>query len=382
MTTAGAREVQIDAANGASRILVGGGLLGQLGPLAAAHWPAARTAWLISDRTVYDLHGGTASASLEAAGLRVRAAIVPPGEESKSFAQVLALYDQLLTGGAGRTDVVVALGGGVVGDLAGFVAATCLRGLPLVQAPTSLLAMVDSSVGGKTGVNHPTGKNLVGAFYQPPLVVVDPALLATLPPRELAAGWAEVVKYGFIERSIPGCEAGELVLLPWLERAGADLARLEPAVTAAVVHHCIDLKARVVRADPTEQGLRAILNYGHTIGHALEAAAGYGALLHGEAVAIGMRAAMTIAVELGRCAPALLDRQQALVRRFGLPEATTGLRPEAVWSYLRRDKKAVAGQLRWILPAEPGRVDIVQGVDEAVIGWALTAVTGMAAPAG
>ena len=378
MTIAGAREIHIDTATGASRILVEGGLLARLGELVAERWPRARAAWLISDETVHEHYGATAAARQAAAGLRVSARSVPPGEASKALTTAFALYDWLLAGGVERGDVVVALGGGVVGDLAGFVAATCLRGLPLVQVPTSLLAMVDSSVGGKTGVNHPAGKNLIGAFYQPPLVVVDPALLTTLPPRELAAGWAEVIKYGLLERSVPGLEDGEPVLLPWLERESTALARLEPAVTAAVVHHCIDLKARVVRADPLEQGLRAILNYGHTIGHALEAAAGYGQLLHGEAVAIGMRAAATIAIELGRCAPALLARQQALVRAFGLPETAPGLRPESVWPYLRRDKKAVAGTLRWIVPTEPGRVEIVQGVDAATIERALAVVTGAA----
>jgi 3-dehydroquinate synthase len=376
VTATDAAEVQIETINGASRILVAPGLLAELGRLVAGRWPGARTAWVISDESVYALHGPAARASLEAASLRVSAYTVPDGEESKALAIVLPLYDWLLGGGVGRGDVVVALGGGVVGDLAGFVAATCLRGLPLVQAPTSLLAMVDSSVGGKTGVNHPTGKNLIGAFYQPPLVVVDPAVLATLPPRELAAGWAEVIKYAFIERSIPGLEERQPVLLPWLEREADALAQLEPVATTAIIHHCIDLKARVVRVDPLEQGIRAILNYGHTIGHGLEAAAGYGRLLHGEAVAIGMRAAAGMAVALGRCQPDLLERQQALIRRFGLPEIAPDLHPAAVWPYMRRDKKAVAGQLRWILPDAPGRVEIVQGVDEAVIERALATVTG------
>jgi 3-dehydroquinate synthetase len=236
--------------------------------------------------------------------------------------------------------------------------------------------MVDSSVGGKTGVNHATGKNLIGAFYQPPLVVVDTALLATLPPRELAEGWAEVIKYGLIERSVPGMEGGAPVLLPWLERETAVLTGGQPDAIAAVVRHCIDLKARVVRADPYERGLRAILNYGHTVGHALEAVAGYGRLLHGEAVAIGMRAAASLAVDLGRCAPALLERQQALVRQFGLPEAAPSIDAAAVWPYMRRDKKASAsGGLRWVLPGEPGLVEIVSGVDEALVQRAVERVT-------
>jgi 3-dehydroquinate synthase len=371
-------DVRIETARGDSRIVVGPGLLDQIGPLIVERWPRARAIWLISDETVAAVHGPATLASLTATGRRVATRTVPAGETSKSLAMAADLYDWLLTGGAERGDVVVALGGGVVGDLAGFVAATCLRGMPLVQVPTSLLAMVDSSVGGKTGVNHPAGKNLIGAFYQPPLVVVDSLLLTTLPPRELTAGWAEVIKYGFIERSVPGLEAREPVLLPRLEAAAGDLLRLEPAITAAVVRHCIDLKARVVRADPFEQGIRAILNYGHTVGHALEAVAGYGVLLHGEAVAVGMRAAATIAVELGHCAPALCERQQALLLRFGLPVAAPGLVPAAIWPYLRRDKKVDAGTLRWVLPGEPGAVAIVRGVNEAVVDRALALVTGEA----
>jgi 3-dehydroquinate synthase len=380
MSQAELAAITIETPTGDSRILVGDGLLGDLGRLATERWPRARVAWLISDEAVFALHGEAAVAALAGAGLRVRHTRVPAGEASKSLAEASRLYDWLLGGNVERADLVIALGGGVVGDLAGFVAATCLRGLALVQVPTSLLAMVDSSVGGKTGVNHPAGKNLIGAFYQPPLVVVDPALLRTLPPRELRSGWAEVVKYGLIEGSIPDPRPGERPLLPWLEADAADLARLAEPVTGEVIRRCIDLKARVVRADPLEQGVRAILNYGHTVGHAVEALAGYGALLHGEAVAIGMRAAALIAADLGRCAPALVERQQALLRRFGLPETAPGLAPAALWPYLRRDKKAAAGALRWVLPATPGYVEIVHGVDEAVVDRALALITG-AAPA-
>lgn len=367
-------EIMIDTTNGHSRIVVGPGRLAEVGRLIAERWPQARAAWVVSDSSVAPLHGPAVAAQLAAAGLRAEHYAVPAGEASKSMTQALALYDWLLGGEVKRSDVIVALGGGMVGDLAGFVAATCLRGLPLVQIPTTLLAMVDSSIGGKTGINHATGKNLIGAFYQPPLVVVDPTLLSTLPPRELAAGWGEVIKYAFIERSIPGFETGEPILLPWLERAAAALQRLEPAATAAVIHHCIDLKARVVRVDPTEQGLRAILNYGHTAGHAIEAEAGYGRLLHGEAVAIGMRAAMLLAVSTGHCAPALLDRQQTLIRRFSLPERAAGATVAALWPYLRRDKKATAGSLRWVLPTEPGRVELVRGIADGHVDAALEQV--------
>ena len=374
-------DVRITTATGPSRIVVGAGLSERLGALVAERWPRASATWLVSHEAIARHYDRAIHGSLAAAGLRVHAHAVPEGESSKSFAQVTALYDWLLEGGVERGDVMVALGGGVIGDLAGFVAATCLRGLPLVQVPTTLLAMVDSSVGGKTGVNHATGKNLIGAFYQPPLVVVDPALLATLPPRELASGWAEVIKYGMIERSIPGSENASPRLLAWLEDEGEALRRLEPEPTARVIHHCVDLKARVVEVDPTEQGVRIILNYGHTIGHGLEAAAGYGALLHGEAVAVGMRAAANIAVATGRCAPDLLERQQRLIRAFHLPETAAGLSRDEVWAFMRRDKKVEAGALRWVLPTGPGSVEIARGVDEATVERALTLVMADPAPA-
>jgi 3-dehydroquinate synthase len=369
--------ITLETAIGESRIVVGAGGLEHLGRLVTERWPRAQAAWLISDETVLRHHGAAAEAALLAAGLRVQHAAVPAGEASKTLAEVARLYDWLLSGGVTRGDVVVALGGGVVGDLAGFVAATCLRGLPLVQVPTTLLAMVDSSVGGKTGVNHTAGKNLIGAFYQPPLVVVDPALLATLPARELASGWAEVVKYGMIEGSVPDPRPG-VPLLDWLEAAAPALVELVQPATSDVIERCIDLKARTVRADPTEQGIRAILNYGHTAGHAVEAAAGYGVLLHGEAVAIGMRVAASIGVATGRCAPALLARQQALLRRFDLPDRVAGVTPAALWPYMRHDKKAEAGALRWVLPTGTGRVEIVRGVDEATVDAALAQITSAA----
>jgi 3-dehydroquinate synthase len=280
----------------------------------------------------------------------------------------------MLGHGVTRRDIVLALGGGMVGDLAGFVAATCLRGLPLVQAPTSLLAMVDSSVGGKTGVNHAAGKNLIGAFYQPHLVVVEPSVLQTLPARELRSGWAEVIKYAMIDASAPDQAPTQPPLLDWLEAQAAALVSLQSPSLERVIQRCIELKVAVVRADPTEQGIRAILNYGHTAGHAVEAAAGYGQLLHGEAVALGMRVAATIGVATGRCEPALLERQQALLRRFGLAETVAGLTPADLWPYMRMDKKADAGSLRWVLPRSPGQVELVRDIDEAIVDAALALI--------
>lgn len=369
-----ADEICITTTSGESRILVGAGLLAEIGALVVATWPRARVARVIADAAVAPLQGPFVANALSAAGLTVHTRSVPTGEASKSLAAASELYDWLLGGGVARDDIVIALGGGMVGDLVGFVAATCLRGLALVQVPTTLLAMVDSSVGGKTGVNHATGKNLIGAFYQPPLVVVDPTLLTTLPARELTSGWGEVIKYGLIECSIPGHASAEPVLLPWLEAEAAALMALDPARTSAVVRHCIDLKASVVRVDPLEQGPRAILNYGHTIGHALEAVAGYGGLRHGEAVAIGMRAAAKLGCLTGHCQPTLLERQQALIRRFGLPERAPEQTPAELWPYIRRDKKAISGTLRWIIPTTPGRVEIVRGIDEDQVERVLTTI--------
>ena len=229
---------------------------------------------------------------LRESGFSVSTHAVAPGEGSKSLATAGELYDWLLGGGVERGDVIVALGGGVVGDLAGFVAATVLRGIGLVQVPTSLLAAVDSSVGGKTGINHAAGKNLIGAFLQPPLVIVDTALLRTMPARELRSGWAEVVKHAVIQRSTPGGERGDLAEV--LARNAARLSQLEEPATSYVVWRNIALKAAVVAADERETGIRAFLNFGHTLGHAIEAADYQ--LLHGEAVALGMRAASELGV--------------------------------------------------------------------------------------
>jgi 3-dehydroquinate synthase len=266
--------------------------------------------------------------------------------------------------------VVIALGGGVVGDLAGFVAATVLRGVGLVQVPTSLLACVDSSVGGKTGIDHLAGKNLIGAFYQPPLVVVDPSLLRTLPPRELTSGWAEIVKHALIQPSTPGGESADL--LSFLERNADHLLALEEPATSYLIRRNVALKAAVVEADEREQGIRAYLNFGHTLGHAIEAA-GY-TLLHGEAIAIGMRAAARLGIAMGTFDEAGLQRLDALLDRYGLP-ATTDADPDRVLSLIGSDKKRAAGRQRWVLPLSAGGVTIRDDVPEAMVREALLGVT-------
>lgn len=343
--------------SGRSDLYAAPGLLAEVGTLARRRWPKARRAWVIADEHVLPLWGAPVEGSFTQAGFDVTMRAVPAGEGSKSLQEASTLLDWLLGGGIERGDVVVALGGGVVGDLAGFVAAIVLRGVGLVQLPTSLLAMVDSSVGGKTGVNHALGKNLIGAFYQPPLVVADPHVLRTLPPRDLRNGWAEIVKHSMIECTATGTP--EPVLLPWLEGRTPVGGLGEPGELAALIAHNIRLKAAVVRADEREAGLRRILNYGHTLGHAIEAA-GY-RYLHGEAVALGMRAAARLAHRLGLCDADLVARQDALLDRLDLPRTYDG-EWEPVREHLLRDKKVVQGTLTWILPEGPGRVVVRRDV--------------------
>jgi shikimate kinase / 3-dehydroquinate synthase len=294
---------------------------------------------------------------------------VAPGEGSKSLATAGELYDWLLGSGVERGDVIVALGGGVVGDLAGFVAATVLRGVGLVQVPTSLLAAVDSSVGGKTGINHAAGKNLIGAFLQPRLVIVDTALLATMPAREFRSGWAEVVKHAVIQRSTPGGERGDLAEV--LTRNVKRLVSLEEPTTSYVVLRNIALKSAVVAADERETGVRALLNFGHTLGHAIEAADYQ--LLHGEAVALGMRAASELGVLCGTCGRPEADRIGCLIDRFDLP-SKAGLQEGRVMDRLGSDKKRVAGRQRYVLPIDGGGVIIRDDVTEDVVRKALASV--------
>lgn len=313
---------------------------------------------LVSDSNVFVLHGVHLEGALRSDGFSVASFQIEPGEESKSQQGASRLYDWLLDVGTERRDVVIALGGGVVGDLAGFVAATYMRGLRLVQVPTSLLAQVDSSVGGKVAVNHPRGKNLIGAFYPPSLVVVDPATLSSLPARELSAALAEVVKMGIILDP-------ELVDL--LDRKAESVLRLDAAVLEEVISRSIELKAGVVEEDEKESGLRAILNYGHTIGHGIEAASDYSLYRHGEAVAIGMQGAARLAVEMGLCEPDLLQRQENLLWSLGLPLFYQGLPVGRILEAMSKDKKAARGKLTWVLPERIGKVVIRRDVPESSI---------------
>jgi shikimate kinase / 3-dehydroquinate synthase len=347
----------IDVPAGRSDLYASAGVLDQAGGLIRHRWRDAQRAWIVTDHNVQERWGGKVRRILHDAGFQTDLFAVDPGEHSKSFGVVERVLDWMIRGKVNRRDIVVALGGGVVGDLGGFVAAIALRGLGLVQIPTSLLAMVDSSVGGKTGVNHELGKNLIGSFYQPQLVIADALILQTLPPRELCAGWAEVIKHAMIERSATG--TSESGLLDALEALGNHPCDLPPETMAKLIAWNIAIKAEVVRQDERESGLRRLLNYGHTLGHAMEAAEYR--YIHGEAVALGLRAAARLGRRLGMCDDSLVERQDALLDSAGLPDRFTG-KLDLVLDRLTRDKKAVNNRLTWILPVAPGTVTVRQDV--------------------
>lgn len=325
-----------------------------------------RKAMVVADENVRPLAAPLAEA-LREAGIEPTTAAVPPGESSKSLDYAADLFDVLVGMRADRHTVVVAVGGGVVGDLAGFAAATYARGLPLLMVPTSLLAQVDSSVGGKVGINHPRAKNIIGAFHQPAGVWIDTEALGSLPERELRCGLAEVVKYGVI------LDAG--FFADQEERAEAILAR-DPAAIRRIVARSCRLKADVVERDEREEaGRRAVLNFGHTVGHAIEAVAGYGGRFrHGEAVAAGMVAECRIAERLGWIDGSVTGRVEALLRRLGLPTSCEDLTADALLEAMTRDKKNRGGRVRFVLPRAIGRVELTDapGVDDirAALGGA------------
>lgn len=318
---------------------------------------------VISDSNVSDLYATKVVEQLQAVGARVDLAVVAAGEPSKSIEQAHALWQQMLDFRADRKSVVVPVGGGVIGDLGGFIAATFARGLSMIQIPTTLLAQVDSSVGGKVGVNLPAAKNMVGAFWQPRGVLIDIDVLQSLPEREYRAGLAEVVKYGVIL---------DADFFAFLEANLAGLNGRDGQVLTEVVATCCRLKAVVVANDEREEtGLRAVLNYGHTFCHAIESLSGYGEFLHGEAVAIGMLCASRLAAKMGRIDPALTRRQHDLLTALALPVAVPDLNHDELISCMRRDKKVEHGELRFVLPSRLGHVELVGQVDEADVRWAL-----------
>ncbi|MEO1617177.1 MAG: 3-dehydroquinate synthase [Planctomycetota bacterium] len=297
--------------------------------------------------------------------IRVDSCPVASGEPSKSIAEYQRLLAWMLEHRADRRSVVIAVGGGVVGDLTGFVAASFARGIRFVQVPTTLLAMVDSSVGGKTGINLPGGKNMVGAFWQPSFVWIDTATMTTLPDRSYLSGLAEVVKYGVID---------DAAFFAWLSDNAQRLAQRDAAALAHAIRESCSSKARVVRDDEREtSGRRAILNYGHTFAHAIEATAGYGTVLHGEAVSIGMQMAATLAIDLGLCDPELLTAQTQVLENCKLPITFADADPDAMLPIMMRDKKVSHGNLRFILPSSIGNVDLVGNVPSGLVRQAIEA---------
>ena len=336
-------------------ITIGSGMLA-LAPT-WADVPASSSALVVTNTTVAPLYAAVLEQALRGRHAAVHRVELPDGEAHKTWASLNLIFDALLGHGCDRKTVIYALGGGVVGDMAGFAAASYMRGVPFVQVPTTLLAQVDSSVGGKTAINHPLGKNMIGAFYQPRLVVCDLATLATLPPRELSAGLAEVIKYGPI---------ADLAFLDWIEANLGLLLRRDPAALAHAVKRSCEIKAWVVGQDEREAGLRAILNFGHTFGHAIEAGLGYGEWLHGEAVGCGMVIALQLSLRLGGVQPDFVERVTALIRNAGLPVAGPRLGADRYLELMRVDKKAEGGEIRFVVIDAPGRAAVRRAPDAMV----------------
>ena len=335
------------------------GVLGEIGQRLSSLGVKGKVG-VVTNSIVGRLYAPGVLRSLRAAGWDASTIVLPDGERAKSMRSVSAILDSLVTARFERGSVLVALGGGVIGDLTGFAASIYMRGIPFVQVPTTLVAQVDSSVGGKTGVNHPLGKNLIGTFFQPRLVLVDPDTLRTLPPREWVAGLAEVIKYGVI---------ADETFFAYLEQHMDRLLKLDAEPVGHVIARSCEIKASVVERDERESDLRRILNYGHTIGHALESLGGYRKLIHGEAVAIGMVQEADLARHLGLCAPDVVERQRTLVRRAGLPDALPETTFGRLWAAMQHDKKVVQGRVYCVLPERIGRVVIQPLEREACRQW-------------
>jgi 3-dehydroquinate synthase len=350
-------EIPVNLGARAYRIVVRAGALETVGP-ELAKLRVGRRAALVSDAAILRLHGEPVRQGLKAAGFEVTEILLPEGEQAKTLDVARQVWDRLLEAGCDRTSTVVALGGGAVGDLAGFAAATYMRGINFVQVPTTLLGQVDASIGGKTAIDHPRAKNLIGAFHQPRLVVVDPAVLATLPEREYRAGLAEVIKHGIVL---------DAAYFEDLERSVSAVLRRDLATVERVVAGSCRIKGAVVERDEQEAELRHVLNYGHTIGHALEAATSYDRWVHGEAVSLGIVAEARIAEALGIAKPATTERQIELLRAVGLPVSGLGAAPAAIVEALGRDKKARDGKVPFVFAPEIGAFRLVFDVPPAAV---------------
>jgi 3-dehydroquinate synthase len=365
----GTQTVTVDTGRERYDIVIGHGLLAL--PQCWAGLPRAAQAVVVSNATIAPLWAARLVQALQSHYRQVTVIELPDGEAHKDWPALNAIFDHLLSHGADRKTVLFALGGGVVGDITGFAAGCYMRGVPFVQVPTTLLAQVDSSVGGKTAINHALGKNMIGLFYQPQRVVCDLDTLQTLPQREFIAGLAEVIKYG------PIADEG---FLGWIEHHLDDLLAREPGALTHAIRRSCEIKAQVVGQDEKEGGLRAILNFGHTFGHAIESGLGYGQWLHGEAVGCGMRMATDLSVRLGLLPPEALQRMHRLLVQAGLPVQAPDLGAETYLDWMGRDKKAEAGEIRFVVLESMGRA-VVRPAPDDLVCQVLEAAVGRGAPA-
>ena len=351
------QRLKIDLGARSYDIILGSGLLDRVGELLSQVLQTSRII-LVTHPSLFRLYGDKVLAGLKKQGWATDIIEVPEGEKSKSLQQVDIIYDRLLDFNCDRKSVLIALGGGVIGDLTGFVAATYQRGIPFVQVPTTLLSQVDSSVGGKTAVNHPKGKNMIGAFYQPRMVIADLDTLQTLPQNEFRAGLAEVIKYGVIS---------DANLFDYLEKNADKILQLDHECLAYIIKTSCSIKAEVVEKDERESHYRMILNFGHTLGHTIEALTGYSQFIHGEAVAIGMVQAAKLSQQLEKCQDEVPKRLRKLINKCGLPSQWPDLDSQAVIECLYHDKKTMNHKIKFILVKELGSVEIVEDMPEADI---------------
>lgn len=358
-TSESSNHVPVSLGDRSYQVLIQPHILPQIGRVLQDVGLAGRVA-IVTNPVVNEIYGRVVFRSLKRCGFSPFLVVIPDGEKAKSMYWLSKILDELVTQRLERQEVVLALGGGVVGDVAGFAASVYLRGVSFVQVPTTLVAQVDSSVGGKTGVNHPIGKNLIGAFYQPRVVVVDPQALQSLPKREWVAGLAEVIKYGMI---------ADLKFFEYLEQHVEDLREQAEDVIPTVIRRCCEIKAEVVGGDERESGRRRILNYGHTVGHALETWGRYRTWIHGEAVGIGMVQEATMAHFLGLCTKELVERQRDLIQDVGLPIVMPSMTFMELWGAIQHDKKVVNGQINCVLPTTIGKVKVVPLVRQRIRQW-------------
>ena len=350
------KTIRVNLPANSYNIYIDKGLLERIGDFLVKEKGPCKTL-MITDTNIGKVYSRVVTESLTKNKFDVRLVSIKPGEEQKTLETALILYDACFDHKLDRNSLIVALGGGVVGDISGFVASTFMRGIPFIQVPTSLLAQVDSSIGGKVAVNHPKGKNMIGSFYQPQAVFIDTDTLSTLPALELVAGLVEIIKYGVIK---------DAELFEYIEKSLYDILQLNNNALLKIIATSCQIKANVVEEDEKEKYLRAILNYGHTIGHAIETLTNYTKYRHGEAVAIGMLYATQIAIEMGLTNNTVFERQLSLIKRLGL-SLHTGLKPEDVIKTLYTDKKVIGGRLRFILPTKIGEVIISDQVTEDIL---------------